>query len=804
MSNCPCDTIVFPPSLVIPAGLTDLPRQIAAFPEFRAAMLAAIPGKTPLAAWRARSDDEFGIMLLEMWAYVCDSISFYDSVIAHESYLPTARLRASIRKLVGLLGYIPRPASSATASLAVLADGRKPVLLPAGTAFRSGAFEGSPPQVFELERAATIHPFYNEWALAPIKRTALSGSLSSLLFEPGNVAAKKGDALLVLKPGADVAAVVDKIGPHTGDDGESYRKADLGRSINFGSASPLTGIKAFKPIATALLAVARDPDYDWSIVPQAFFLMFGEIVPGDALVLDDLYPRLRKGDYILLSRGEEFRWFQIFRADRTDFTIAPARTMTITTGGTTTTVTTPAVTIPITWVILDTTLDQPSRSSLPSPGSWADVDPKEITVHFTMIEAGVVTAEAETTIDRADPLRFKPAVEVDPDVPVPSRFQFEDKNLDGVEVTGLLNAPTATLSLDQTAKWDTSLTVPVKVFGNIVPATRGETVSGEFLGVADASLANQTFTLKKKPLTYVPSPTVGNETGVSSTLKVYVGGVLWTEVRSFFGQGPDAEVFIVRHDDETTTFVTFGDGKRGRRPPSGAAIVAYYRYGAGAASPPAGSITQLARSVPGLRAVKNPVPAVGGMDAESASNLRTFAPRSALLLGRAVSIQDFEAGAAAQGPTAVAAEWRWNEERQRPVVQIFYIGATGLEDRILQALRGISDPTTSIDVDRALPISAELSIDVEIDPRYLEANVLADVKAALFNPLSGPIALERIGIGRPLYRSQIFRTVTGAPGADAVRSIHVNSAPFVAFALSPGAGYYFDFTGRLHLNGKVV
>src|SRR5437773_1991143 len=132
--NCPCDERIFPAPLKIAAGLGSLPRQLATFPEFRAAMLGAIPAQGPLVRWRARSSADFGIMLLEMWAYVCDCISFYDQVRADESYLRTAQLRSSVRMLAGLLGYVPRPAVAALADLAVFADGRRPVTLPIGTA----------------------------------------------------------------------------------------------------------------------------------------------------------------------------------------------------------------------------------------------------------------------------------------------------------------------------------------------------------------------------------------------------------------------------------------------------------------------------------------------------------------------------------------------------------------------------------------------------------------------------------------------------------------------------------------------
>ena len=64
-------------------------------------------------------------MLLEMWAYVCDLTSFYDDVLAHDSYVRTSRRRDSLRKLVDPLGYIPRPAVAALTELAAFAEGRR-------------------------------------------------------------------------------------------------------------------------------------------------------------------------------------------------------------------------------------------------------------------------------------------------------------------------------------------------------------------------------------------------------------------------------------------------------------------------------------------------------------------------------------------------------------------------------------------------------------------------------------------------------------------------------------------------------
>jgi hypothetical protein len=108
IANCPCDVFVHPEPLSIHAGLTTIPRQIATFAEFRRAMLAAIPRHPALAQWRARGEQDLGVMLIEMWAYVCDVLAFYDEAISHETYLRTARRDPSVRMACSDTGHAPR------------------------------------------------------------------------------------------------------------------------------------------------------------------------------------------------------------------------------------------------------------------------------------------------------------------------------------------------------------------------------------------------------------------------------------------------------------------------------------------------------------------------------------------------------------------------------------------------------------------------------------------------------------------------------------------------------------------------
>ena len=69
-------------------------------------------------------------MLIEMWAYVADVVAFYTAAHANESYLRTAVLPTSLRRLVGQIGYLPRPELAALVSLALQGEGRTPLALP--------------------------------------------------------------------------------------------------------------------------------------------------------------------------------------------------------------------------------------------------------------------------------------------------------------------------------------------------------------------------------------------------------------------------------------------------------------------------------------------------------------------------------------------------------------------------------------------------------------------------------------------------------------------------------------------------
>ncbi|MBM4318413.1 MAG: hypothetical protein FJ125_00265, partial [Deltaproteobacteria bacterium] len=196
---CPCERVVHPRPLGNPPGRQALTRRVGDFCSFRRALLTGRSGETALAEWRPGADGDLAVQLVEWWAYIADVLTFYDERIANESYLRTARLPESVRRLVGLLGYRPRPAIAAQGLLAGLLAEERPVTLPRGFAVQSKPGPGQQPQIFELGEATTLEPPAAIDADPPADGE-LAGR-SDLLLEGTVTSVKPGDLLLLRSPG---------------------------------------------------------------------------------------------------------------------------------------------------------------------------------------------------------------------------------------------------------------------------------------------------------------------------------------------------------------------------------------------------------------------------------------------------------------------------------------------------------------------------------------------------------------------------------------------------------------------------
>lgn len=93
-----------------------------------------------LPEWTSRDNSDFGMMLVDLWAYMGDVLHYYVDRAAREAFLDTATQRESILAIASLLDYIPtgrRPATARItldASLSVATDAN-PILIPRNTRF---------------------------------------------------------------------------------------------------------------------------------------------------------------------------------------------------------------------------------------------------------------------------------------------------------------------------------------------------------------------------------------------------------------------------------------------------------------------------------------------------------------------------------------------------------------------------------------------------------------------------------------------------------------------------------------------
>jgi hypothetical protein len=379
---------------------------------------------------------------------------------------------------------------------------------------------------------------------------------------------------------------------------------------------------------------------------------------------------------------------------------------------------------------------------------------------------------------------------------------LEDGIGDGITAFGSVSVATpASISLTALPEPPVALSSPLKVLFNLLSVTRGQSVSNEVLGSGDATVAGQEFTLKKSPLTYLLSAESTSGESYSSTLRVWVAGTEWKEAAGFYEQPPDARVFVTREDDAAKTHVIFGDGVNGARLPSGANnVVASYRYGSGKEAPEAGTLNVILKPQPGLKALRNPVAAGGGADPDPPDQIRTYAPRSVLTFGRAISGDDYEVIAAqTPGVARARAYWSFDAAQQRTLVTVYVGDDAGAVAAAKLGLAKAIDPNRPVKVLQATAREVRLSFALQVDPAKVADDIVAGVTAALLDPDEGLFGTNAVRIGKRVYNSQIYDACLEVDGALAVHNLEFaiksSSGVFAVHHLpwhDPGEGAFFQ------------
>lgn len=106
--------------------------------------------------WTTREPSDFGIVLVDLWAYMGDILHYYVDRAAQEAFLSTATQRESVLAIANLLDYVPAGRAPATAFItldasATSATDSAPIYLPQYTRFLARPLvDSAQPVVFTL------------------------------------------------------------------------------------------------------------------------------------------------------------------------------------------------------------------------------------------------------------------------------------------------------------------------------------------------------------------------------------------------------------------------------------------------------------------------------------------------------------------------------------------------------------------------------------------------------------------------------------------------------------------------------
>lgn len=309
----------------------------------------------------------------------------------------------------------------------------------------------------------------------------------------------------------------------------------------------------------------------------------------------------------------------------------------------------------------------------------------------------------------------------------------------------------------------------VTINANIARATHGETVT-EILGSGDAGQAFQQFTLRQPPLTYISAST---PKGVQTTLEIRVNDLLWKEVPSFYGHGPNERIYITRLDNDSKTHIRFGDGKTGSRLPSGQEnVTATYRKGIGLGGLLKADQLSILMTRPfGVKEVTNPIGSSGAADPEILDQARQNTPLTILTLDRVVSLKDFENFTQAfAGIEKARADWVWDGGTR--LVYLTVAGANGKrvdeESTLYQNLRDAIESSCNgrqpFRIKTHASLSFHLKAKIQIGSQYIKEKVMTQVKTTLNHIYS----FKQRRLAQPVTKSEVMAVIQEVKGIVAV------------------------------------
>jgi Baseplate J-like protein len=255
----------------------------------------------------------------------------------------------------------------------------------------------------------------------------------------------------------------------------------------------------------------------------------------------------------------------------------------------------------------------------------------------------------------------------------------------------------------------------------------------------------------------------------------------WTARRDLLASAGDAADFTVEVADDGRARLRFGDDARGKRPTAGTSFLATYRVGNGVAgNVGAESIAHVVSAAGGtFTAVRNPLPAAGGVEPEDVEAARRDAPQAFRTQERAVTPADYAAAAERRPDVERAvASFRWTGSWYTVFVTPERYGGgdidAGFAARLRRHLERFRMAGYDLDVKAPRYVPLDVALHICVLPDYFRADVLHAVQQVLSSDVLpdgrlGVFHPDNFSFGQPVYLSRIIAAAQAVEGVDAVR-----------------------------------
>lgn len=259
----------------------------------------------------------------------------------------------------------------------------------------------------------------------------------------------------------------------------------------------------------------------------------------------------------------------------------------------------------------------------------------------------------------------------------------------------------------------------------------------------------------------------------------------WHVQRDLLASDRFATEFVVETEQDGTSYLRFGDDISGSKPSNGFSPYVTYRTGNGQS----GNVGREAINaiewkedydwkIDDIIKVRNPLPAYGGVDAESMEEIRQFAPQAFRTQQRAVTAADYvEKTQLHPQVQKAAAKFYWTGSWYTVYIIIDRKGGREIDDDFKQEITAHLEQyrMAGYDLEIMQPVLVPLDIvlNVCVKPGYFQANVkqslirvfssqtLVDGSTGFFHP-------DNFTFGQPVYLSAIYRQAMSVAGVASV------------------------------------